>query len=399
MRTRFIAAMVLIGALIALCVMPIDAQPLEDEDRPPSVELGHWASDLNVGPKMDAAGRDLRGSVFIRQDLRGAMFTGADLSETEFVNCDLSGASFKGAIFSDSSLEVCTLDGADFDDATINGRNADAKGLRTCSVGLSEKQLKSTRSYRTKNLNGCTIAGSKWYSEESRVKYDFRGAELVGVCLVEGDFSDCDFTDARIDRIEIVGAQVTFQQLASTWNYKVRVLGEKNPRFPKLRLYNGVPFALPGGRPPIEGKVNFRGANLTGLRICGSPLPDADFTDATISDASFVRGITKAQLGVTRNYKEGHLSRLEFWHLDLSDLDLSRQNLAGTRFEECFLRGADFRDSVISESVFSGAAGLTVEQIKSTWNYKNGRMAGVVLPKDIAEALQKEREAKKEAKK
>jgi hypothetical protein len=44
--------------------------------------------------------------------------------------------------------------------------------------------------------------------------------------------------------------------------------------------------------------------------------------------------------------------------------------------------------------------GLTIEQIKSTWNYKNGRMAGVVLPRRVAAALLKENDREKaEAKK
>ena len=63
------------------------------------------------------------------------------------------------------------------------------------------------------------------------------------------------------------------------------------------------------------------------------------------------------------------------------------------------LTGADFRDAVISNVDFGSrdfaCKGLTLEQIKSTWNYKNGRMTEIVLPEEIADALQKEKEAKK----
>ena len=38
-----------------------------------------------------------------------------------------------------------------------------------------------------------------------------------------------------------------------------------------------------------------------------------------------------------------------------------------------------------------GNKGLTTEQIKSTWNYKHGHMEGIILPKDIADALQQEK--------
>lgn len=387
------------GAVIAFCVMPIHAQPPEDEDYPPSVKLGRWAADLTVGPKMKAAGRDLRGSILVSQDLRGADFTGSDLSYVEFTNCDLSNASFKGAVFADTEFVTCNLNAADFDDATVSGANPDLVGLVTTNAHLSEKQLKSTRSYREKKLTGCTIAATNWDTSKPLVEYDFRGALLMRASLLEGDFSACDFTDAHIDELGLAGARISFKQLASTWNYKSRIPPEKTPRLPKLSLYNRVPFAIPDHQPAISGKVDFRGVNLTGLRINGPPLRDADFTDATITHGTFIGGITKAQLCMTKNYKQGDLSGIEVWHIDLSNVDLSSQNLTDSVLNECDLTGANFRDAIITNMDFAVTSannrGLTVEQIKSTWNYKHGRMAGVVLPKELAEALQKEKASDK----
>jgi uncharacterized protein YjbI with pentapeptide repeats len=225
-----------VGAALMLCPVPAFAQPSEDEDYPPSVELGQWVADLKVGPKMNAAGRNLRGSVFVSQDLRGATFARCDISSTRFANCDLSGASFKGAVFADATIEGCKLAGADFDDATVNGANSSQEGLRTIGTHLSEKQLQSTRSYRTRDLTRCTIAASNWDRAKPLVKFDFRGAYLLGAYLVEGDFSDCDFTGARIDELSLIGAQISFKQLASTCNYRNPVLGKKNPSLPKLHF-------------------------------------------------------------------------------------------------------------------------------------------------------------------
>jgi hypothetical protein len=48
---------------------------------------------------------------------------------------------------------------------------------------------------------------------------------------------------------------------------------------------------------------------------------------------------------------------------------------------------------------FINCTGLTVEQIKSTWNYKNGKMDRIKLPPDIQKALDeemKQKDAKKE---
>jgi hypothetical protein len=65
----------------------------------PRVRLGPWARDLQVGPGMNAAGRTLRDSEFVGQNLSGAVFDGANLYGARFYQCDLSDASFRGAHF------------------------------------------------------------------------------------------------------------------------------------------------------------------------------------------------------------------------------------------------------------------------------------------------------------
>ena len=61
---------------------------------------------------------------------------------------------------------------------------------------------------------------------------------------------------------------------------------------------------------------------------------------------------------------------------------------------ECNFHGVDFTDSIISRCVFieevSEVQNLTLEQIKSTWNYKAGRMSDILLPKAIQQALDAE---------
>jgi hypothetical protein len=64
--------------------------------------------------------------------------------------------------------------------------------------------------------------------------------------------------------------------------------------------------------------------------------------------------------------------------------------MTGTVLMETDCTGTKFNDAVVTDCNLSYAEGLTLEQIKSTWNYKHGRMADVVLPKELAEALQRE---------
>ena len=84
--------------------------------------------------------------------------------------------------------------------------------------------------------------------------------------------------------------------------------------------------------------------------------------------------------------------------MDFTGVDLSAQDLSGCYFRDCTFTNTIFDDAVISNAFFSSFRkqnlGLTLAQIKSTWNYKHNRMEGITLPKDIADALEKERKPK-----
>jgi len=333
------------------------------------IKLGPWAGELKVGPGMNAAGRNLRGSEFVGQGLRGALFEGSDLHGVRFWDCDLSAASFKRAHLTDVFFYECReLEGTDFTDAVI-------AGLRVDSVAyLSPEQLMSTRSYKTKDLRGCTISAYVRRRPNARPAYDFRGANLEGATLVHGDFSACDFTDARIDRIQIRSCTMTFEQLASTKNFKDRSLRDM-----KISVV-------------LQGDPDFSGIDLTGTQLGIGRGRHASFNNAIISGCTVGSAMFRKQdLYATQNYKQGNLSKITFHHVDMSGWDLSRQNLTRCRFAACIFAGANFEDAVITGVYVTDGLGrtkgLTVKQIKSTWNYKHGRMAGIVLPKEIREAL------------
>ena len=102
--------------------------------------------------------------------------------------------------------------------------------------------------------------------------------------------------------------------------------------------------------------------------------------------------MTTERLRTTKNYRQGHLPGIAFLRVDLSGCDLSRQNLTGCEFDGCDLTGASFHDAVITDVQFKHeTVGLTVDQVKSTWNYKHDRMEGVRLPEEIANGLERER--------
>jgi uncharacterized protein YjbI with pentapeptide repeats len=319
---------------------------------------------------MNAVGKCLRDSEFVGQDLSQAVFDGCDLDGVRFCQCDLSNASFKNARLTGMHLDECSIEHADFTDASVNGILGISRNSPGRRENLSEKQLVSTRSYKMKDLRKCIIGTHAGYQANPPPKYDFSGAHLEGAILLGEDFTECDLTDAHIDQIEIHNCAIRFQQVASTkyfWRDGLRRMA-----------FEGVRF---------EGKVDLSGKNLTGtVFLC--QLPNADFEGANITGCTFGPAMTTERLRATKNYCEGNLSGITLIRADLSGCDLSGQNLTGCTFDDCTFAGASLNNAVITNAQFKyKSAGLTLGQIKSTWNYKNKRMEGLVLPKELADAL------------
>ncbi len=354
------------------------------DTEPPRVVLGPAVKDLTVGPGMNAAGRDLRGSEFVLQDLTGAIFDGCNLYDVRIYDCILSRASFRGAIFAGARIGDCRVDDADFTNAVING-NGFFRERFFYTLELSPEQLKSTRSYKTKDLHKCVISGS-W----STPAFDFGGADLRQARLINGDFTKCDFTNARIHRTTFGNFTLSFEQLASSADFGGRHL--------HVHILRGGTNAN-----GLTGAVDFSGIDLEGSELSGLP-PDADFTDARISGCAFREGLTKAQLYSTASYKEGNLTRLVTAWSDLAGCDLAGMNLTGSRFGQCDFTGANLEDAVITDvnfvsvsGVSCGCRGLSADQIKSTWNCRHHHMKGITLPNEISAALELQRKAEKKS--
>jgi uncharacterized protein YjbI with pentapeptide repeats len=364
-RLSFIA---LSTAILLQC-----ARHAQADTETPRVKLGQAAAGLAVGPGMNAAGKDLRGSVFIGQNLTGAVFDRCDLHGVRIFDCNLSRASFVGAKLTGADIGECRIDGADFTDAIINGiARTDGDRLR-----FTEAQIKSTRSYKSRQLSNCEISAG-----DRAPRFDFRAADLTRAAL-GGDFTRCDFADARIHQISIGNGLVTFRQLASTHDFKQR---------------RSFRVAISGRWPGFgtDGKWDFSGIDLRGSTFDFRNGVDLDFTDADIARCTITGGITAADLCSTKNYKTGNLVGINLRMIDLSECDLSGVNLTESHFAQCKFDDANLEDAVITGADFgpqSGAfaydesTGLSANQIKTTWNYKRNRMAGIVFPKEVVAGL------------
>ena len=375
----------------ALIVLKADSDTRADT-KSPRVVRGPAAKDLVVGPRMNAAGRDLRGCEFVTQDLSGAVFDGCNLYGVRIDGCILKGASFRGAMFPGAHVDATPADeGIDFTDATVNGGSrfwqSNGSGFYLYGMDLTPRQLMSTWSYKNKDLHQCAIRASYPYPSREVAGFDFRGANLRQA-TVRADCSKCDFTDARIYGACFDENSITFEQLASTWDFRRRRL--------RVRLsWSGKAGAA------SSGKWDFSHINLVGSDLSFRP-SDVDFTDATINDCTIRNGLTRAQLYCTRSYQRGDLTGLRLKSSDLSGCDLSGMNLTGCSFAHCNFAGTNFDDAVITDALFltknyfgtdqplAESDGLTLEQIKTTWNYKHGHMEGIRLPEHFREALREE---------
>jgi len=328
---------------------------------------------------MNAAGRDLRGSRFVGQDLSGAVFDGCSLYGVKIYQCDLSGASFRRTVFSGSLVGDCLVDEADFTDAIING-NAFKGDEPFYQLAISPKQLRSTRSYASKNLHHCVISASG-----STPILDFRDADLRHSWLAAGNFTKCDFANANIHSATLTNSTLAFEQLASTANMRGKHLS--------IRV-------LPGPtRAGLTGKVDFSGIDLKGSEFWYFP-PDWNLHSAQINGCTFRGGLTKAQLCSTISYSRGDLSRVAIARCDLSECSLAGVNLTGAKFGQCTFSGTEFSDAVITgvnfcsvSAVPSGCTGLTADQIRTTWNFKHDRMKGITFPREVVDALSAETRA------
>lgn len=132
--------------------------------------------------------------------------------------------------------------------------------------------------------------------------------------------------------------------------------------------------------------------------LCGFRFQTIEFTKAenTQTDglafsqgACFHAGITKEQICATWNYQTGVLKNVTF----LNGCELP-DDFRNFYFVDCWIHcsvhNVDFTDAkLINCSITSD--NLSLEQVKSTWNYKNNRMNLSKWPDSIMKALENEK--------
>ncbi len=411
LRSRFrIAVFPLLALLAAISCVHADTAGYEFRPGP------HVPKDFKPGPGVDASGMDLSGSAFIGMDLSRANFQGCNLQRSFFyqIRFQQGSASFREADLRYARFTETPggpkhegLDESDFTDALIQGLQ-----FSTQYAHLTLDQLRSTKSFKLKDLSGCQIVGGKneqrnysYYDLQPRpVAIDFRQFDLRNATFAAGDFSKSDFTGAIITGATFFKSTITPAQIRSTSRYTPD---------PHLGGYPGSFYVNPDHYGMLDPRTaysnlgfaytdlstwDFAKADLRGARFCEVNLSGVDFSGADIRGAHFCKSISREQFLATKSYQTGNLAGIILVRLDLSNIDFSGQNLAEAQFVECNLSGTQFADAVITNVNFRGCFlhPPALQQIKSTWNYKHGHMEGIRLPDTLAAALKAERAAAKE---
>ncbi len=323
--------------------------------------LGLFTQDIDVRRGMDVSGMRLFGCVFVGLDLRDAVFDNCDFDGARICQCRFENASFRNANFNGLQIGDCTFDKADFSGAIINGIER-FDGRYGDDFYLTVPQFVSTYSYKSKKLSNCVIHLKS--SDRHLVSYslDFSDADLRDTIVRHVDLRNSDFSNARIRNMKLRMSTITVEQLMSTADGRQKVfLGIESRAF------------------YLEDKHDLSDVEFYDSTLYDLLAGNVSLENVLLSRCEIVGGVAKGTLEQTSSYRRGSLTGLRFLRVNFRNVDLSRQNMTSCFFTDCDFQSVDFADAVISNT-WIRRCDLTAEQIKSTWNYKNGRMSTVNLP-------------------
>ncbi len=295
-------------------------------------------------------GFNLTGATFVDATLKNTYFTGADLTNASLRYATLTGASFTGADLTNASLMCATLTGASFTGADLtnadltnatltnaNFENAVITGADFSESTLTWGQLRSTASYKEKDLSGVGLA-----SMDLRWR-DFIGFNLAGTNLSNANLYGAKLSGADLSNATLHSARLSYADLSNA-NLSNANLSGADLIFTDLSNANLSNADLYGAELSVAdlSNANLYGANLYGAHLCGANLYGAKLTNKNLTNADFARAT-------------------------LTNADLTNATLTNANFENAVITGADFSGST-----------LTWAQLSSTASYTEKDLSGVV---------------------
>ena len=244
---------------------------------------------------------------------------------------------------------------------------------------ISFEALKETPTWRTKRLLYTTL---KFHSLD---EFSFKDWKITKSTLAIKVPSSCDLSGAQLENAVFRGP-FTCRQILSTANYKDKTFNELKLWMKESEIPDDWRYEAWTKYDPVTGTVDI------------SRKPTRALSVNELSPSYYVSvGAPKEEFYKNRWYRVGVLANVVFQpdpndpeKNSMKGWDLSRQDLTNAKFCGLDLTDVDFTNSIITCCSFFGAQGLTLEQLKSTWNWRVGRMDDVLLPAELREKVDQE---------
>jgi len=317
----------------------------DDALPPPTtrVTVGPDATDVKLENGLNLSRRDLSNvrinNVYVCDvDFSGSNLTGADLRFARFQRCNFSNATLKNVSINDSTkYEECDFRGAKL-------RNVERTSVAV-AVNPPEDYDKDGMTIRKIELSDEEV-----FENPTFIDCDFTDASLRGVLLDRWTFKDCVFQGAYLADVNARGCSSL--DVNSTANVK------KYKEFEDVGL-DKAPQDLFGA---VLTRTSFATVEQT-----------VDLTNARLTEVA-ASGLSGRQLAQTANFRQKRYVGLRLADANFEKYDFSDAMLTRCRFSRVDFTDADFTDAVLLDCDFRDVEGLTLEQLKSTWNWKTDRL-------------------------
>jgi uncharacterized protein YjbI with pentapeptide repeats len=333
-------------ALAATLFLGTAVLATDDALSPPTtrVTVGPDATDVKLENGLDLSRRNLSNvrinNIYVRGvDFSGSDLTGADLRFARFQRCNFSNATLTNVAINDSTT---------FEECDFHGAKLQNVKLTPVAVVVNPPE--------DYDKDGMRIR-----------KIEPSDAELLG----NPTFIECDFTDAALRAVPPLD-QWTFQNCVFQGVYLADVNArgalsldaDLTANVKRYKEFDGVD--LDKTPQDLFGAVLTR----TSFATVGG---DVDFTDARLTDVTAC-GLTGRQLAQTANFRQKRYVGLRLADANFEKYDFSSAFLTRCNFSKIDFTDADFTDAVLYDCEFRDVEGLTLEQLKSTWNWKSNSL-------------------------
>lgn len=308
--------------------------------------------------KEDFSNKSLKNSVWNGVIAVGTNYYYSDLTMANFTDANLTNAYLQFVNFTNANFTNAILTGADFEDAILIGANFTDSIINGAVIwfsDFSEDQLKTTKSYKEKNLTNVGLT----YNDLSG--WDFSGQDLTSAMFSSSTIANANFNNAIVNG-------TNFEYTVSNGFCESQLKSTKSYKYKNLR---GIAL----GNNDLSG-WDFSGQDLTSANFSEAILTGVDFSNANVKSASFwetvSKGFTEEQLKSTKGYKEKDLYGIILAHNDLSGWSFNGQNLQNSHFRYTILGDTDFSGADLRGASFDNT-------LNGTPIYKNTIMADGVI--------------------